>query len=196
MNIEGLGEKIVDQLVDKEIVKDIAGLYALKIDDLSELERMGEKAAQNLLDEIEASRKNSLPRLIYALGIPFVGERTAQLLANRFSSVQELASAKEEELHEVEEVGPKVASGILGFFLEPANRQLIKKLEKAGVRPTTEKRTVKSNKLVGKSFVFTGGRPKRRRGGGGGILQEKCGKVVNLRSKEKELYVGEAESGA
>src|SRR5260370_40069618 len=170
MNIEGLGEKIVDQLVDKEIVKDIAGLYALKLDDLSELERMGEKSAQNLLDEIEASKKNSLPRLIYALGIPFVGERTAQLLANRFSSVEELASAKEEELFDVEEVGPKVASGILEFFSEPANRQLIKKLEKAGDRPTAEKRTVKSNKLAGKTFALTGGPPERNRDESGEIM--------------------------
>jgi DNA ligase (NAD+) len=196
MNIDGLGEKIVDQLVDKEIVENIADLYALKIDDLSELERMGEKSAQNLLDEIEASRKNSLPRLIYALGIPFVGERTAQLLANRFSSVEELASAKEEELYEVEEVGPKVASGILEFFLEPANRQLIKKLEKAGVRPTAEKRTVKSNKLVGKSFVFTGGLANRTREEAGEIVQQHGGKVVNSVSKKTDYVVVGTDPGS
>ncbi len=189
MNIDGLGEKIVDQLVEKQIVKDIAGLYALKLDDLSELERMGEKSAQNLLDEIEASKKNSLPRLIYALGIPFVGERTAQLLANRFSSVEELASAKEEELFEVEEVGPKVASGILEFFSEPVNRQLIKKLEKAGVRPTAEKRTVKSNKLAGKSFVFTGGLANRTREEAGEIVQQHGGKIVNSVSKKTDYVV-------
>ena len=189
MNIDGLGEKIVDQLVEKEIVKDIAGLYALKLDELSELERMGEKSAQNLLDEIEASKKNSLPRLIYALGIPFVGERTAQLLANRFSSVEELASAKEEELFEVEEVGPKVASGILEFFSEPTNRQLIKKLEKAGVRPTAEKRTVKSNKLAGKLFVFTGGLANRTREAAGEIVQQHGGKVVNSVSKKTDYVV-------
>jgi DNA ligase (NAD+) len=196
MNIDGLGEKIVDQLVEKEIVKDIAGLYALKVDDLSELERMGEKSAQNLLDEIEASKKNSLPRLIYALGIPFVGERTAQLLANRFSSVEDLASAKEEELFEVEEVGPKVASGILEFFSEPVNRQLIKKLEKAGVRPTAEKRTVKSNKLVGKSFVFTGGLANRTREEAGEIVQQHGGKVVNSVSKKTDYVVVGADPGS
>jgi len=189
MNIDGLGEKIVDQLVEKEIVKDIAGLYTLKLGDLSELERMGEKSAQNLLDEIEASKKNSLPRLIYALGIPFVGERTAQLLANQFSSLEELASAKEEELFEVEEVGPKVASGILELFSEPANRQLIKKLEKAGVRPTAEKRTVKSNKLEGKSFVFTGGLANRTREEAGEIVQQHGGKVVNSVSKKTDYVV-------
>jgi DNA ligase (NAD+) len=196
MNIDGLGEKIVDQLVEKEIVKDIAGLYALKLDDLSELERMGEKSAQNLLDEIEASKKNSLPRLIYALGIPFVGERTAQLLANRFSSLEELASAKEEELFEVEEVGPKVASGILEFFSEPVNRQLIKKLEKAGVRPTAEKRTVKSNKLAGKSFVFTGGLGNRTREEAGEIVQQHGGKVVNSVSKKTDYVVVGTDPGS
>jgi DNA ligase (NAD+) len=196
MNIDGLGEKIVDQLVEKEIVKDIAGLYALKLADLSELERMGEKSAQNLLDEIEASKKNSLPRLIYALGIPFVGERTAQLLANRFSSVEELASAKEEELFEVEEVGPKVASGILEFFSEPTNRQLIKKLEKAGVLPTAEKRTVKSNKLAGKSFVFTGGLANRTREEAGEIVQQHGGKVVNSVSKKTHYVVVGTDPGS
>jgi DNA ligase (NAD+) len=196
MNIDGLGEKIVDQLVDKEIVKDIADLYALKLDDLSELERMGEKSAQNLLDEIETSKKNSLPRLIYALGIPFVGERTAQLLANRFSSLEELASAKEEDLYEVEEVGPKVASGILEFFSEPANRQLIKKLEKAAVRPTAEKRTVKSNKLAGKSFVFTGGLVNRTREEAGEIVQQHGGQVVSSVSKKTSYVVVGSDPGS
>jgi len=196
MNIDGLGEKIVDQLVDKGIVKDVADLYALKLSDLSELERMGEKSAQNLLDEIEASKKNSLPRLIFALGIPFVGERTAQLLADRFASVEELASAKEDDLYEVEEVGPKVASGILEFFSEPANRKLIKKLEEAGVRPTSEKRAVKSNKLAGKSFVFTGGLANRTREEAGEIVQQHGGKVVGSVSKRTDYVVVGTEPGS
>src|SRR5205807_5210533 len=153
MNIDGLGEKIVDQLVEKNIVKDVADLYTLKLEQLAELERMAKKSAQNLLGEIEDSKKNSLPRLFYALGIPFVGERTGQLLAEHFSSLDELAAATQEQLEEVPEVGPKVANSIVEFFSEPANRQLIKKLEKAGVRPTAEKPKVKSNKLSGKSFV-------------------------------------------
>ena len=97
---------------------------------------MGEKSAQNLLDEIEGSKKNSLARLIYALGIRFVGERTGQLLAEHFSSLEELAAAKEEELEEVPEVGPKVAASIAEFFSEPANRNLIKKLQNIGFRNT------------------------------------------------------------
>jgi DNA ligase (NAD+) len=196
MNIDGLGDKIVDQLVDKGLVKAVSDLYALKLSDLSELERMGEKSAQNLLDEIEASKKNGLPRLIYALGIPFVGERTAQLLADRFSSVEELAAASEQELYEVEEVGPKVASGILEFFSEPANRQLIKKLEKAGVRPTAEKRAVKSKKLEGKSFVFTGGLANRTREEAGEIVQQHGGKVISSVSKKTDDVVVGTDPGS
>src|ERR1700681_604557 len=130
MNIDGLGDKIVDQLVDKGMVKDVADLYALKLDDVAELERMAEKSAQNLLAEIEGSKKNSLARLIYALGIRFVGERTGQMLAEHFSSLEELAAASEEQLEAVHEVGPKVAASIVEFFSEAANRQLIKKLNK------------------------------------------------------------------
>jgi len=164
MNIDGLGDKIVDQLVDKGLVKDVADLYSLKLEEVAGLERMAEKSAQNLLEEIEASKKNSLARLIYALGIQFVGERTAQLLAEHFSSLEELAAAKEEELEEVPEVGPKVAASIVEFFSEPANRQLIKKLNKAGVHPTAEKRKVKSDKFAGRvSFSRAGSRIVRGR---------------------------------
>src|SRR5881409_2952641 len=121
MDIDGLGEKIVDQLVDKGLLKDVAGLYALKKEQVAALERMAEKSAQNLLEEIAASKKNSLARLNYALGIQLVGERTGQLLAEHFSSLEELAAAKEEQLIEVPEVGPKVAASIAEFFSEPAN---------------------------------------------------------------------------
>ena len=196
MNIDGLGEKIVDQLVEKGLVKDIADLYSLKLEELAELERFGEKSARNLLEEIEGSKKAALPRLIYALGIPFVGERTAQLLAEHFSSLDALVAAKEEELYEVTEVGPKVASGILEFFSEPANRQLIKKLDKAGVRPTMEKRVVKSNKLADKSFVFTGGLANRSREDAGEIVKQHGGKVVSSVSKKTDYVVVGSDPGS
>src|SRR6266567_806326 len=189
MNIDGLGEKIMDQLVDKGLVKDVADLYALKEEEVAGLERMAEKSAQNLLEEIEASKKNSLARLIYALGIQFVGERTAQLLAEHFSSLEELAAAKEEELMQVPEVGPKVAASIVEFFSEPANRQLIKKLRKAGVHPTAEKRQVKSDKFAGKSFVFTGGLANRSREEAGEIVQQHGGKVSGTVSKKTDYVV-------
>src|SRR5579864_5691898 len=196
MDINGLGDKIVDQLVDKGMVKDVADLYALKLDDVAELERMGEKSAQNLLDEIAASKKNALARLIYALGIRMVGERTAQLLADHFSSLEELAAAKEEQLFEVGEVGPKVAAAIAEFFSEPANRKIIRKLEKAGVRPTAEKRVVKSQKLAGKSFVFTGGLANRSREDAGKMVMQHGGKVSGSVSKKTDYVVVGTEPGS
>jgi DNA ligase (NAD+) len=196
MNIDGLGDKIVDQLVDKGLVKDVADLYSLKLDEVAALERMAEKSAQNLLNEIEASKKNSLARLIYALGIRFVGERTGQLLAEHFSSLEELAAAKEEQLTEVPEVGPKVAASIVEFFSEPANRQLIKKLHRAGVRPTAEKREVKSQKFAGKSFVFTGGLANRSREEAGELVKQHGGKVSGSVSKKTDYVVVGAEPGS
>jgi DNA ligase (NAD+) len=196
MDIDGLGDKIVDQLVDKGMVKDVADLYVLKLDAVAELERMGEKSAQNLLDEIAASKKNSLARLIYALGIRMVGERTAQLLADHFSSLDELAKAKEEQLFEVGEVGPKVAAAIAEFFSEPANRQIIKKLKEAGVRPTAEKRVIKSQKLAGKSFVFTGGLANRSREDAGKLVMQHGGKVSGSVSKKTDYVVVGTEPGS
>lgn len=196
MNIDGLGDKIVDQLVDKGLVKDVADLYALMEEEVAALERMAEKSARNLVEEIAASKKNSLARLIYALGMRFVGERTGQLLAEYFSSLEELAGAKEEALVEVPEVGPKVAASIAEFFSEPANRQLVKKLYKAGVRPTAEKREVKSNKFAGKSFVFTGGLANRSREEAGEIVKQHGGKVSGSVSKKTDYVVVGTDPGS
>jgi DNA ligase (NAD+) len=196
MDIDGLGDKIVDQLVGKGLVKDLADLYSLKLDDLVGLERMAEKSAQNLLDEIKDSKKADLSRLIYALGIPFVGVRTGQLLAEHFGSIESLASANEEELYEVSEVGPKVASGILEFFSEPSNRQLLKKLDKAGVHPIVEKRLVKSQKLAGKSFVFTGGLANRSREEAGELVVQHGGKLSGSVSKKTDYVVVGTDPGS
>ena len=196
MNIDGLGEKIVDQLVEKGMVKDVADLYSLKIEEVAELERMGEKSAQNLMDEIEESKKQTLDRLIYALGIQFVGERTGQLLAEHFSSVEDLAAATAEELENVPEVGPKVAASVTDFFAEAANRGVIKKLSKAGVRPKAEKREVKSQKLAGKSFVFTGGLANRSREEAGELVQQHGGKVSGSVSKKTDYVVVGTDPGS
>ena len=196
MDIDGLGEKIVDQLVDKGLVKDAADLYSLKLEQVSDLERMAEKSAQNLLDEIAASKKQPLSRVIYALGIQFVGERTGQLLAGQFASLEELAEASEEDLEKVPEVGPKVSASIVDFFSEPANRKLIKKLRDAGVRPTAEKREVKSDKLAGKSFVFTGGLERRSREEAGELVQQHGGKVSGSVSKKTDYVVVGSDPGS
>jgi DNA ligase (NAD+) len=196
MDIDGLGEKIVDQLVDKSLVKDVADLYSLKLDQVASLERMAEKSAQNLLDEIAASKKQPLSRLIYALGMRFVGERTAQLLAENFSSLEELAAAKPEDLEKVTEVGPKVSESIVEFFSEPANRKLIKKLHAAGVRPTAEKREIKSQKFAGKSFVFTGALEHRSREEAGELVLQHGGKLGGSVSKKTDYVVVGADPGS
>ncbi len=189
-------DKIVDQLVDKGMVKDVADLYTLKLDTVAELERMGEKSAQNLLEQIAASKKHTLARLIYALGIRMVGERTGQLLAEHFSSLDELAQAKEEQLFEVTEVGPKVAAAIAEFFSESANRKIIKKLDKAGVRPTAEKRVVKSQKFAGKSFVFTGALANRSREEAGQLVMQHGAKVSSSVSKKTDYVVVGTDPGS
>ncbi|HLI35121.1 MAG TPA: NAD-dependent DNA ligase LigA, partial [Terriglobia bacterium] len=139
MGIDGLGDALVDQLVNRGLVKDAADLYALTQEQLAALERMGKKSAANLIAEIEKSKKVDLARVIFAVGIPFVGERTAQLLAEHFGSFDRLAKASEEELEQVHEIGPKTAQGIAEFFAEERNRKLIEKLRAAGVRMEQEK---------------------------------------------------------
>jgi DNA ligase (NAD+) len=196
MNIDGLGEKIVDQLVEQKLVKDVADVYALKVEKIAELERMAEKSAQNLVEEIQASKKNPLSRLIFALGMRFVGERTGQLLAEHFSTLEDLEEAKQEELEQVPEVGPKVAESIVEFFSEAANRKLVKKLRDAGVRPTAEKREVKSRKLAGKSFVFTGGLVNRSREEAGELVQQHGGKVSGSVSKKTDYVVVGTDPGS
>jgi NAD-dependent DNA ligase len=124
MNIEGMGDALVNQLTDRGMVKNVADIYRLTKDDLLKLERMGDKSAQNVLDEIEASKKLPLERVIYGLGIRFVGERTAEFLAEHFGSLDSLMSASVEELQEVNEVGSRIAASIVEFFQEPRNREL------------------------------------------------------------------------
>jgi DNA ligase (NAD+) len=196
MNIDGLGEKIVDQLVDRGMVKDFADLYHLKLREVAELERMAEKSAQNLLDEIDASKKASLARLIYALGIRFVGERTGQLLAEHFGSIAALADATEERLTEVTEVGPVVAASVAEFFSERANRQVIERLHAAGVDPRHECVKPRSTHLAGMSFVFTGALPRRSREEVGAEVVANGGKVVSSVSKKTSYVVVGADPGS
>jgi len=155
MNIDGMGEALVNQLTDRGLVKNVADIYKLTKDDLLSLERMGEKSAQNVLHEIEASKKLSLERVIYGLGIRFVGERTAQFLAEHLGSMDALMNANEEELQQVNEVGPRIAESIREFFQEPRNLELVERLRKAGLTFAGTKKE-RGTKLAGKTFVLTG----------------------------------------
>ncbi len=196
MNIDGLGEKIVDQLLEKNVVKDFADLYKLDLRTLAGLDRMAEKSAQNLIGEIAASKKNSLARLIYAIGMPFVGERTAQLLAEHFCSMDKLASASAEQLMEVGEVGPKVAEGVLEFFSESANRKLIEHLRAVGVNMKEERAAPISAKFTGKTFVFTGTLINRTREAAEALVAAHGGKAGGSVSKKTSYVVVGADPGS
>ncbi len=189
MNIDGLGEKIVDQLIENKLVKDFADLYKLDSETLAGLERMAEKSAQNLLDEVAASKKNSLARLIYAIGIPFVGERTAQLLSAHFASMDKLADATAEELTEVHEVGPKIAEGVRDFFSESANRKLIDHLRDVGVNMKEERKAPKSSKFAGMTFVFTGTLARLSREEAEALVADQGGKAGSSVSKKTNYVV-------
>ncbi len=196
MNIDGLGEKIVEQLLQHDLVKDFADLYKLDLETLAGLDRMAEKSAQNLLDEIEASKKNSLARLIYAIGIPFVGERTAQLLAAHFGSMEKLQDATSEELIEVTEVGPKIAEGVHEFFAESANRKLIDHLRAAGVNMKEERAALKDTRFAGMTFVFTGTLTKRSREEAEALVAAHGGKAGSSVSKKTNYVVVGADPGS
>ncbi len=196
MNIDGLGEKVVDQFLEKQMVKDFADLYKLELEEVAELERMGEKSAQNLLDEIGASKKNSLARLIYAIGIPFVGERTAQLLSEHFGSMDKVATASAEELVEVGEVGPKIAEGVREFFSESANRKLIERLRAVGVNMKEAQRELKDSRFSGMTFVFTGTLERRSREDAEALVASHGGKAGSSVSKKTNYVVVGADPGS
>ena len=155
MNIDGMGEALVSQLIERGLVKNVADIYDLTKKDLLSLERFADKSAQNILDEIENSKKLPLERVIYGLGIRFVGARTAQFLAEHFGSMEALASAGVEELQNVNEVGPRIAESIVEFFSIPANRKLVERLGAAGLAFKGAKKE-RGTKLAGKTFVLTG----------------------------------------
>jgi len=156
MDIDGLGEAIVDQLLGAKLVRSIPDLYALRLEDLVALERLGPKSAGNLLGEIEASKSRGLACLLFALGIRHIGERLAQTLAARFRTLAALEAAGREELVQAEDVGPKVAESILFFFAQPENRELLRRLKEAGVKVRITEETAGPKPLVGQVFVITG----------------------------------------
>jgi len=195
MNIEGMGDALVNQLTDRGMVKNVADIYQLTKDDLLNLERMGEKSAQNVLGEIEASKKLPLERVIFGLGIRFVGERTAQFLAEHFGSMDALMKSSEEELLEVEEVGPRIAASILEFFREPKNRELIEQLRRAGLSFTGKKKE-RGTRLVGKTFVLTGTLTHMTRDQAKKLIEDAGGRVAGSVSKKTDYVVAGSDAGS
>jgi len=200
MNIDGLGDALVDQLVDKGLVRDVGDLYSLTQEQLENLERIGPKSARNFLDEIGRSKKAELGRVIYAIGIRFVGERTGQLLADHFESLGKLMRATSEELMEVGEVGPKVAQAIGKFFEEKRNVAVLEKLRKAGVRfevsPTERRAARGEGRLSGKQFVLTGTLSNYSRDEAARMIEQAGGRVISSVSKKTDFVVVGADPGS
>jgi DNA ligase (NAD+) len=196
MNIDGMGDALVDQLVDRQIVRSVADLYSLTAGQLAELDRMGPKSAANVVRNIDKSRRNPLPRVIAALGIRFVGERTAVFLAERFGSLDAIAAAGLEELQRAEEVGPKVAESIVQFFRESHNRELVDRLRAAGLTFTHETRHEHEGPLDGITFVLTGSLPTLSREEAKSLIEAAGGKVVGSISKKTNFVVAGADPGS
>ena len=193
MNIEGLGEALVNQLVDKGLVKEIPDIYILDAPTLAGLERMGKKSAANLVREIEKSKAAPFERVIYALGIRFVGERTAQLLAEAFSDMDHLRKASKDELESVHEVGPKVADAIRQFFDQPQNARLVERLKEAGVNMRAGD---KPGAFAGKTVVVTGTIEGLSRDEIRTLLRRQGARVAESVSKKTDLLVCGKDAGS
>jgi DNA ligase (NAD+) len=195
MDIDGLGEKIVDQLVDLEIVRTPADLYRLGLMALANLDRMGEKSAENLLQAIHRSRKNSLARFIFALGIRHVGESTAKDLAKHFGGIDQVMSANEEEFLQVNDIGPVVAQSLVSFFSESHNLEVIEQLLASGIELEVEQ-SAALPELLGKTFVLTGTLPTLSRDEAKSLLEKAGAKVAGSVSAKTHFVVAGADAGS
>jgi DNA ligase (NAD+) len=197
LDIEGLGDKLIQQLIDENLIKDPADLFDLSMETLAALERMGEKSARNLVEALERSRRTTLARFLYALGIREVGEATAQSLARQFGSLEAIRAATENDLQETPDVGPVVARHVFTFLRQPHNRGVIEKLQAAGIEwPETEPApSVTELPLSGKTFVLTGTLTESR-----GVVKERLqllgAKVAGSVSKKTDYVVAGEEAGS
>ena len=200
MDIEGLGPAIIDQLVEKGLIKDISDLYFLKRDDLISLERRAEKSADNLLDAIEKSKKKSLPNLIYGLGIRYVGVHTSEVITRYYPTLDKFKTASLEELVGIKEIGPKIAESIILFFKEKKNLAIIERLRSAGLNFGQEEEKIKEEKrvriLAGKQFVLTGTLKDFTRTQSTEIISELGGRVTGSVSKKTDYVVAGEDPGS
>jgi DNA ligase (NAD+) len=200
MNIDGMGEALADQLVDRGLVRSIADVYSLTLDQLMSLERMGRKSAEKILANIEASKANPLPRVISGLGIAFVGERTAQLLADAFPGMDLLQAATADELQRAQEVGPRIAQSIAAFFGEERNRELIERLRVAGLQftydPPKRPEGADAGPLAGKTFVITGTLPTLSREDAKAKIEAAGGKVTDSVSRKTDFLLAGEKAGS
>jgi DNA ligase (NAD+) len=195
MDIEHLGEAVVEQLVDRGLVRDFADLYDLDIGQLSSLDRLAEKSATNLYEAIQKSKDRGLARLLFALGIRYVGETVARILAAEFGSAARLVEATEASLAAVRGVGPRIAASVSLFFQQHENLELLAALERAGVR-TTEAASPGPKPLLGKAFVLTGGLDQMTREEAKAAIQARGGKVTASVSKKTDFVVAGKDPGS
>jgi DNA ligase (NAD+) len=200
MDIEGLGPAIIDQLVEKDLIKDISDLYFLKRDDLISLERMAEKSADNLLDAIKTSKKKSLANLIYGLGIRYVGVHTSEVITRYYPTLDKFKKVSLEELIEIKEIGPKIAESIILFFKEKENLAIIERLRRAGLNFDQEEEIKRKEKethiLDGKQFVLTGTLKDFTRTQAKEIISELGGRVTGSVSKKTDYVVAGEDPGS
>jgi DNA ligase (NAD+) len=198
MRIEGLGYSLVDQLVEKKLVRDVGDLYRLTLDDIAGLERMAKKSATNLLGQIEASKTRDLANLVYALGIRHVGDRTAGILARHFGSLEALGKATVEELDDIHEIGLTVAESVRDWFDDPGNAELCERLRASGVRTAVERTAgaVADERFAGKQFVLTGTLPSLTRDEARALIETRGGRVTSSVSKKTDFVVAGEEAGS
>jgi DNA ligase (NAD+) len=198
MRIEGLGESLVDQLVQKGMLRDFGDLYSLTLDDVACLERMAKKSAANLLAQIEASKTRDLPNLVYALGIRHVGDRTAGLLARHFGSLADLGKASVEELDDIPEIGLTVAESVRDWFDDSGNVELCNRLDAAGVKTTLARSADQKadERFANKQFVLTGTLASFTREEAKGLIESRGGRVMSSVSKKTDFVIAGEEAGS
>jgi DNA ligase (NAD+) len=197
MNIEGLGEAVVDLLVKEDLIHNIADIYVLKKDRIAGLERMGEKSAQNLLDGIEESKTLPFSRVLFGLGIRFVGEGVAKLLADHFNDIENLKKASQQDLEHVEGVGPRIAESVIRFFSDVHSLKLIERLSKAGVQMRSDRKKITENSnITGKTFVLTGGLQTMSREEAKERIEALGGKSASSVSKKTDFVIVGSDAGS
>ena len=189
MNVDGLGEAIIKQLLDKGLISNMADIYTLKLEDIASLKKNGTKFAQNLIDSINRSKQNDLYRLITAFGIRHVGTKASKILAKRYKTMDRLMNVTSEELALVEDIGPIVAESIREFFLQDQTIDLIKRLKEAGVNMKYLEEEGEDNRFEGKTFVLTGTLEKYTRGEASNIIEKFGGKTSSSVSKKTDYVL-------
>ena len=196
MNIDGLGENIISQLLERNLIHNIADIYTLKFEDIASLKKNGKKFAQNLIDSINTSKENDLYRLITALGIRHVGVKASKILARKYKNIDNLMEANSEELAMINDIGPIVANSIREFFIQEQTIDLITKLKQEGVNTRNLEEEISDNRFEGKTFVLTGSLEKYTRGEISDIIEKMGGKTSNSVSKKTDYVVAGEDAGS